>query len=170
MTQLEAFAFRERLQDALASVGVALVLVAELPGCHVSGAARWIHPDRALIQLSLRHKTDDQFWFTLFHELAHLLGREGRQAFLDLVDSDPTNTDETRANVRARQWLVSPRAYADFVANGDFREARVEEFADNEGIAPGIVVGLLENDDKVTPGRLRHMKRGIKWPEEAQAA
>lgn len=170
MTQLEAFAFRARLEAALAAVGVALVLVRELPGCHVSGAARWLRTDLPLVQLSLRHKTDDQFWFTLFHELAHLLLRDARTDFLDLVETEVGNDDEGRANAQARRWLIDEADYTAFLAQQDFRASRIQEFADHAGIAAGIVVGFLERDGKVKPGPLRHLKRGIKWPEEAQAA
>ena len=59
---------RQRIHDLLAGAGVALVLTPEFKDTHLSGAARWIGPDKALIQLSLRFKTDDHFWFSLFHE------------------------------------------------------------------------------------------------------
>ena len=45
----------------------------ELPKTGTSGATRWLTPEKALIQLSLRHKSDDQLWFTFFHETGHVL-------------------------------------------------------------------------------------------------
>ena len=58
------------MQQMCAAVGVAVVVVPELPHTGISGCARWLSDGRALIGLTLRYKTDDQMWFTFFHELA----------------------------------------------------------------------------------------------------
>jgi hypothetical protein len=47
-----------------------LALVEPLPKMAVSGAAWWRSPKEPIIELSARHKTDDHFWFCLFHEAA----------------------------------------------------------------------------------------------------
>ena len=47
-----------------AEAGVVVVLVPELPKTHVYGFTRWLTKDKALLQLSLRYKTDDVLWFT----------------------------------------------------------------------------------------------------------
>lgn len=52
--------------------GVMLVFVPAIPKAHVSGVARWLN-NKPLIQLSLYGKTNDKFWFTFFHEAAHIL-------------------------------------------------------------------------------------------------
>ncbi|MGH7535819.1 MAG: HigA family addiction module antitoxin, partial [Gemmatimonadales bacterium] len=65
--------FEPRLGRVLADAGVAWVLVPHLPGTGAHGATRWLSSDRALIQTSLRYGWDDVFWFSLFHELGHLL-------------------------------------------------------------------------------------------------
>jgi addiction module HigA family antidote len=67
-----------RLQQLAAAAGVAVVVTPELPDVHVSGSARWGRPDRAIVQVSLRYRSDDQFWFTVLHEMAHLLRGSGR--------------------------------------------------------------------------------------------
>ena len=56
---------------------------------HVSGAASWIAPDKAMIQLSCRYKSDDQFWFTFFHECGHILLHGKKEGFLEGKDISP---------------------------------------------------------------------------------
>ena len=51
-----------------ASAGVVVALEPAPHGCPVSGAVRWLTPDTALLMLSLRYKTNDQLWFSFFHE------------------------------------------------------------------------------------------------------
>jgi hypothetical protein len=131
----------ERVRELFAAAGVALVLTPEIRGTHLSGATRWLGPDRALIQLSLRHKTDDQFWFTLFHEAAHVLDRRRR----DYLDAEDTGTASEQAERDADQFasdtLIPPEEWASFVASADFSEPAVRSFAESQGVAAGIVVG-----------------------------
>jgi HTH-type transcriptional regulator / antitoxin HigA len=54
--------FQPRIVEACAAVGVVVVFVPELPGARVCGATRWLNPNKALIQLSLRYKTNDHLW------------------------------------------------------------------------------------------------------------
>ena len=63
--------------------GVALVLVQPLPKTALSGAAWWLSPRKAVIQLTARHKTDDHLWFSFFHEAAHILLHNKKGVFVD---------------------------------------------------------------------------------------
>ena len=72
LTRRDPLLVIDRVKERAAASGVVIVLTPELRGTHLSGAARWLSTDRALIQLSLRHKSDDQFWFSLFHECRHI--------------------------------------------------------------------------------------------------
>src|SRR3712207_2277339 len=51
--------FQPKMISLCAGAGVALVFIPEMKGCPASGAARWLTPEKAIIQLSLRFKTDD---------------------------------------------------------------------------------------------------------------
>ena len=65
--------FVPAMQKLCADAGVAVVFVPSIPKTGVSGATRWLNKDKAIIQLSLRYKTDDHLWFTFFHEAGHIL-------------------------------------------------------------------------------------------------
>ncbi|HEX2070275.1 MAG TPA: HigA family addiction module antitoxin [Thermoleophilaceae bacterium] len=165
MTREEPFAdVVEDLREDLASCGVVLILTPDLGGTRASGAARWLSSERALIQLTLRYKSDDQFWFSVFHEAGHLIGDRNVE-FVD-ADTDPdgeADEAERRADRWARDVLIPPDDYERFVAAGRFDASAVREFAKEQGVAPGIVVGRLQRDRHVPYGSLNTLKRKLDW-------
>src|SRR5262245_53695423 len=71
--QKEPRRFIPALQRCCAESGVAVAIVRAPKGCRASGATRFLTRHKALLMLSFRYLTDDQFWFTFFHEAGHLL-------------------------------------------------------------------------------------------------
>ena len=138
--------FSDELIAKCAEAGVALVFVTEIPGCRASGAARWLTPTKALVQLSDRHKREDSFWFSLFHEGGHLLLHSKRELFVD--DGSPDDDVlESEANGFAADFLI-PAEKSDRLRSLRTID-EITRFADELGIAPGIVVGRLHNDGKL---------------------
>lgn len=156
-----------RARELLAEAGVALVLTPEFKGSRVSGAAYWLSPDKAVIQLSMRYRSSDQFWFSLFHEAGHLLERTRGQYVDAEVGGQVSDPAERQADQFARDSLIAPDVYSTFVRAGMFTEESVAEFARRQGIAPGIVVGRLQREDLLPASHLNHMKKSIQWREVA---
>ncbi|NUP15566.1 MAG: ImmA/IrrE family metallo-endopeptidase [Streptomyces sp.] len=137
-----------------AQVGVALVFVPALTKTNISGATRWLTSDKVMVALSDRFKTDDQFWFSLFHELAHVLLHGKRLTFMDDRDNlspvkQHEDASEDEANAFAANVLLPSHfitAYRKLTANRYLSLAAIEAFARTAGIAPGIVVGRLQHD------------------------
>src|SRR2546428_6323949 len=163
LTTPDPIGFQQPLQEALARAGVVLLLIPELSGTRISGAARRLDGARAAIQLSLRHKTDDQFWFALFHECGHLLDGFRRRTYVDVVGQPTTDPDEVRADEFARDALIDRVAYDTFVLERRFDAQAVKRFADEQHIASGIVVGRLRRDRFIAPGALAFLRRSIDW-------
>ena len=74
---------QKELVSLCANAGVAVVFVPELPNTGICGATQWLTSMKALVQLSLRYKTDDQLWYTFFHEAGHILLHGKRRVFLE---------------------------------------------------------------------------------------
>ena len=125
--------------------GVALVFVPALPGTHVSGVARWLH-GKPLIQLSLPGKWNDGFWFSFFHEVAHVLKHPMRAIFLDDAAAGDTvaSAEEQEANRFATDTLL-PRALQARLDTLALDAASIEAFAAEAGVHAGVVVGLLQH-------------------------
>ena len=96
--------FEPAMKQLLAQSGVALVIVGEIKGCRANGASRWLSPTKALIQLSVRYKWEDVFWFSFFHEAGHLLLHGKRAVFVDQARSGTPDEDE--ANRFAAHLLI----------------------------------------------------------------
>jgi len=131
------------LQERCGAAGVAVVIVKEISGSRVNGATRWLAPDLALIQLSFRHRTNDIFWFTFFHEGRHVLQQAKRQVILEDTDTEKDEL-ERDADQFATNFLI-PSRYRPLLDNIQTLED-VERVATELRIAPGIVVGRLHHE------------------------
>jgi Zn-dependent peptidase ImmA (M78 family) len=107
----------------------------------------WLSKDKALLMLSLRHKSDDHFWFSFFHEAAHILLHGKKMLFADEVNSVDT-PEEHEANRFAANLLIPARDFQRFTEKGDCKSKKaILAFAKRLGIAPGIVVGRMQHEE-----------------------
>jgi addiction module HigA family antidote len=168
--------FQRELPALCAKVGVAVVFVPELPKARVSGATRWLSPDHALVQLSLRYKTDDQLWFTFFHEAGHIICHGKREIFLESPDAVDAGEEENEADEFAASTLIPHDALNSFLiglpADRYPSKTKIILFAREIGIAPGIVVGRLQHDRLPTDNPIpfshyNDLKRHLRWATDA---
>ena len=147
-----------------AEAGVAVAFVPQLPGTHVSGATRWLSPHLALLQVSLRYKTDDQFWFSFFHEAGHILLHGKREVFLETGDEEEQAQKEEEANRFAEDFLIPRAEYKRFVKSGRYNYLEeIEAFAEKLQVAAGIVVGRLQHDEHLPMRVGNRLKRKLAW-------
>ena len=145
-----------------ADSGVALVLVPELPKTRVSGFTHWLTPDKALIQLSLRYKTDDSLWFTFFHEAAHILLHGKKDVFLE--GRDTQSLKEQQANQWASNFLIPDKHWNVFIQSlpAAITQKHITDFAHSEEIAPSIPLGRLQHrDNRVPANRFNKLRRKV---------
>lgn len=138
-----------RLRALCASAGVAVVVTPEVSDVHVSGASRWLTGDRPLIQVSLRYRSDDQFWFTVLHEIAHVLSETRASGFIDEGERADHSPAESEANVFASKVLIDPAVLEQFITRGAFSASEVENLASRVGVSPGVVVGQLQRRELI---------------------
>ncbi len=137
--------FLPRIKRLCSEAGVAVVIVPEVTGCRASGATRWLSPQKAVLQLSVRYKRNDHLWFAFFHELGHILLHGKRDQFVeDSPNGAGASPKEFEANEFAANTLIP--------ATVSYRLAElktlnsIEAFASEIGVAPGIVVGRMHHD------------------------
>jgi len=158
--------FVPQVAELCAQAGVAVIFVPEIPGTRTCGATRWLIPTKAMIMLSLRYKTDDHLWFTFFHEAAHILLHGKREVFLEDDDeaSEDVRAKEEEADRFASDFLIPPEAFRHFHPRGaHISHEDIIEFAQQLGIAPGVVVGRLQHDGIVPPQNFNQLKRRYRW-------
>jgi addiction module HigA family antidote len=141
--------FFPKIKALCAEAGVIYELVPELPGMGVSGVMRWFH-GRPLIQQSLLFKTNDNYWFTFFHEAKHVLQMRKKQIFIEGGNSEPDDLKrEDEANRFAGEILIPTDTWKPFVSKGQFSSDQIRAFAKRIAIHPGIVVGRLLKEQLV---------------------
>ena len=160
------------VQKICARAGVAVVCVPALRSTGISGCARWLTDKRALIGLTLRYKTDDQLWFTFFHEIGHILLHRNKRPFVvdnaaeDLSDRviDPEMQQyEAEASRFSSDMLIPPSALGDFMRKGIFTNESIHDFAEGIGVGPGIVVGRLQYDGVLARHQGNALKQKLDW-------
>lgn len=156
LTLAEPAVFGPRMTAACADAGVALVFEKPFSSTRLYGSARWLDRERAVIQMTLRMKTNDHFWWTFFHEAAHLVLHRGR----NFVDEEDGSGDgfEHEADRWAEEILVGRARFDRFAASRPRSEAAVRRFAEEIGIHPGIVVGMLQHRGVLPYRNLNRLK------------
>lgn len=136
-----------QVPDWLMDRGVRFVIVPALPSSFVDGAML-VLPPGPVIALTLRYDRIDAFWFTLLHELAHLVIGHKNYHLEQLYDGDTQRLDsqEAEANRKAQDWLIDPKELAAFVEQTKpyFSKAAIRRFSEVVNRHPGIVVGQLQ--------------------------
>jgi addiction module HigA family antidote len=168
LTRLKIEEFQPLVRKHCNSAGVAFVLVQPIPGIRLSGAARWLTPRRALIQQSLRHRSNDHFWFTFFHEAAHILLHSKREVFVEEEGTKDGNRAEIEANAWAANALVPRTDLCELTEQQPITAAKILKFAEEQGIDPGIVVGMLQHEGAVDWSQFNTLKRRYVWRQPAK--
>jgi HTH-type transcriptional regulator/antitoxin HigA len=156
--------FVTQVRKSCAAAGVAVVYIPELPRSAANGAARWLTPTKALIQLSLRYKSNDQLWFSFFHEACHVLRHRIREVHIDGLGGDDQAEEE--ANRFASDTLIPPDAWREFIGAGIPSRDDIVRFAGQIGIAPGIVVGRLQHERLIDWSSFNDLKVRFTWTED----
>ena len=162
LTAMQSTESLDTTQKLCAEAGVALAIIKPFPKTSLHAATRWISPKKALIQLTARHLRDDQLWFSLFHEAAHVLLHGKRQVYIQTKDKQTTE-EEQQADQWATNFLISPRDWRTFSDALDFDAGDVAAFADKQGISPGIVVGRLQHEERINWSNLNNLKATLEW-------
>lgn len=156
--------FFPRLQQACAEYGVGLVSSKAPKGCRASGAT-WNNANgNPVIMLSFRHLSEDHFWFTFFHEAAHVVLHGNEHISVDGTDPSPLGGSkcEDEADTFAQDALV-PRELRDEMLNAVPTRQHARKIAREADITPGIVVGQLQKAGVLQPHQFNELKRRYRW-------
>lgn len=158
--------FLPEIQKRCADAGVVFVLERALPKVALSGVSRWLSPRRALIQQTARHLSNDHFWFTFFHECAHVLLHSRKVIFLDGNGMSNVAAElEAEADGWASNFIIPSEALTRFITRFTYAESEVVEFAAKHGIAPGIVVGQLQHRKVLHYAQMNRLKQRYTWDD-----
>ena len=137
LTKLRPYQFYPKLQQILGECGVRFVYIPYMPKSNIYGATKWLSSNSVMMAVSNRGERADTFWFTFFHELAHVLMQHKRYCLLQ------TNEEDSEADLLARQVIISDKQWKEFVDAKDYSEKSIVKFARSLDILPLIILGRL---------------------------
>ncbi len=136
-------------------LGIYLVYCPPLSNSKVRGALS-TYLGNPVICISGRYKSHDIIWFAIIHELAHLLLHYNMRDIHVLPEENIGKEDS--ANEFAKDFFIVKKAYEEFIEKKDFSKQAVLQFASNQDILPGIVVGRLQHEKVISSASLSYMK------------
>ena len=138
------------LKSLLAECGVAIAYVPYFKNTFVNGATRWLNPSKVLIQLTPRNKSEDILWFTLFHELCHVLKHGRKEGYISFWEDNYLNKNfmelEDEADLFASEILIPSKEWKKFYENSSLKHSEIINFAKQVGVKSGIVAGRLARE------------------------
>ena len=158
--------YLEPLREKLAAVGVALVICPHLSKTYAQGATFRLGKEKVVLMLTIRGKYADIFWFSLFHELGHILKHNQNSLFVNYYGDDEKQVYEQEADDFASDTLIPNTRWHAFIAKGKFYKDDILHFSRNVEIHPGIVVGRLQHEKYLHPSWRNNLRVKYEWPKK----
>ena len=133
--------FYSGIYKAFFDAGVIFVILPNMSGSKINGATKKIK-DNVVLMVNDRRLYADSFWFTLFHEIGHIINGDYGISF-------EKELGEEAADKYAEDSLIPPEKYQQFIKQKRFDVQSIKSFAKQINRDPGIVLGRLQNDKKV---------------------
>lgn len=149
MTTEQPDKFYPRLKEILTACGISFVLLPYLSKSNIYGATKWFSKENVMLAVSNRGEKADLFWFTLFHEISHVLMEHRRETLINMCGNEDDEADKMAA-----EMLISNDDWSKFISNNNYTEEGIREFAEKIEIHPCIVLGRLHKENIVPYGVL----------------
>ena len=162
---MQSESFLPKLKEIFSECGVAFVLLPHLKNSGINGAVKWINNNqRVLLAINDRSYYADTFWFTMFHEIKHILQQRKEAVFISFDKNDSQSDEylEAEADSFAQEYLIPSKDYNIFVNNNKINLENIKLFAKTINVHPGIVVGRLQHDKYIPHNSLNSLKEKYK--------
>ena len=155
-----------KLTETFADCGIKFGVIQHITGAPVNGFIEKTKSGDTILFMTIRLKSADIFWFTLFHEIAHILNGDVNEnaKFIDYEFHD--NEMERRADNWARDVLINPLAYKNFIREKDFSILAIKRFSRSQGIFPGILIGRMQKEKHIPFSWYTKYKLKYEWEAE----
>ncbi len=156
---LEANEMILELKNIFSKCGIVFEVVHNFVGAPVQGYIQKKN-DKVLLCMTLRQSFSDIFWFTLFHEIGHLINEDFENQYIDyyFIDSEI----EKRADNFAKNQLINDIDYNKFLKKSKLDITSIKNFAQTQNVKPGIVIGRMQRENEDYSFMAKYRER-YKW-------
>lgn len=141
-------AFQPQLKAYFAQCGIKFSVVKHFTGAPVQGVIKDNSDGTMSLAMAIRQKFADIFWFTLFHEIGHIIHGDIGGRLIDYESAEGEKED--RANEFAENTLIDAAAYNRFVGKGNFSLPAIKQFCAEQKVPPFILIGRLQRGNHLT--------------------
>jgi HTH-type transcriptional regulator/antitoxin HigA len=133
----------QKLKSIFLECGVVFDVVRNFTGAPVQGYIQKKN-NKVILCMTIRQSFSDIFWFTLFHEIGHLINDDFKDMYIDynFIESN----EEKNADDFAKNTLINDDDYRNFKKAGEFDYGSISRFANSQNVKPGIVIGRIQNE------------------------
>lgn len=160
----EANIMQKELQRVFAECGIKFCIVQHFTGAPVQGFIEENKNGEILLCMTIRQAFADIFWFTLFHEIAHILNGDIKRRFIDFTFVH--NDEERAADDFARNQLLNSAEYQNFLERQNFSLSSIKTFANREKVQPFIVIGRLQKEKRISYSLYSKEKVRYVWADD----
>ena len=143
--------FSANLVKVLSDCGIALVFLPNIKGSFLHGVT-FKDKNKIIIGITMRGKDSDKFWFSLFHEIGHVVLEHLNKPY------GLEKCDEMQADRFSSDNLIPSFSFNAFVNEHIFTKQSINQFAHNEGIHTGIIVGRLQKEGYISYSKFNDLK------------
>ena len=148
----------------LNNTGVKIFILSHLPKTYIDGAS-FCDETNPVIVYTKRYDRVDNFWFTIAHEIAHIiLHLQSKNKYFINDLSYLTTKEEEEANKYASKWLKTKEILRYFKKKSFFKyisEKRILDCSEELNIGKSIIVGALQHHGKLSYRNLNKLKRKV---------
>lgn len=150
----------QKLTKIFSNCGIIFQVIKNFPGAPVQGFIKKSN-DQIILSMTIRRAFADEFWFTLFHEIGHLI--DGDIIFMPYIDYENTKSAmEDKADNFAKNVLINEDDYKKFINKEQITETDIIEFAKKEDVEPFIVAGRIQKESNNYTLYV-NLKKRYKW-------
>ena len=154
--------FQSDLKNVMKKYGIDFSVVRNFRGAPVQGYISQKSDGIYKMVLTIRGAFADIFWFSLFHEIGHIVnGDIGKN--LKFLDDGSDYDKELAADLFASNMLLSPESYKMFIQRGDFSIEAIHKYAESQNVMPYIVIGRLQKEEYLDYRTYSNYKLRYKW-------
>ncbi|AXU54318.1 TPA: HigA family addiction module antitoxin [Clostridioides difficile] len=157
----DANEIQEKLGKIFAECGIVFRIVKHFKGAPVQGFIKTDANGRIILCMTIRRGFADIFWFTLFHEIGHIINGDAKLKFIDFESAE--SETELKANKFASDILLNQKEYDYFIKQGKYSLRDINEFALSQNVPRYIVIGRMQKEDILDYGQFTNEKVRYCW-------